>query len=245
MKKILIIILCICGFTIHAQDVFNRQLAPTTYTESLRNSEFIQNNVINRARNLNTSTVEERDIIGSAYLEEGFKEGQVFYNDTNIGDYLLRYNVYGEEFEILNLDETKSAVSKTSEVNITIRDKKYVFKYYLDDDERSKFGYFEVLSNPNNKECILLKKNKKLFSESRKAVTSFDINRPARFVSTESYYLLFSDKEIAKIRLQNGYITRFFKKRGADVKSFIKENELNVKNIEDLKKVVDYYNTTL
>lgn len=38
---------------------------------------------------------------------------------------------------------------------------------------------------------------------------------------------------------------RIFKKRGVDIKPFLKENDLNVKKIEDFKKVVNYYNTVL
>lgn len=244
MKKVIIITMLCYGFCLHAQDVFNRPQAPTNFTEDIRAIDFVQRNVLSQARSLNTIT-EDEGIVGSAYLEKEFKEGHIFYNKTRIGTYKLRYNIYGEEFEVLNADLTKSVVSKTSEVNIKVNDKKYIFKYYLEDDERSKFGYFEVVSDPDQTACILLKKNKKILSESRKAVTSFDVSRPARFVNTEAYYLLFDDKEIVKVRLQNGYISRFFKKRGVDVKSFLKEKNLSVKHTEDLKKVIDYYNAAL
>ncbi len=241
MRTILILTLCFCGFYMNAQDVFNRQLPPTAFTEDIRAIKLAQQHIMDKARSKGSVIKEDEKIVGTAYLEKGFQPGQVFYNETSIGDYLLRYNVYNEEFEILNTDESMSAVSKTSEVNVKVGLKKYVFKYYKEDDGRSKFGYFEVMSNMSDK-AILLKKNKKLFSESRKAVTSFDVNRPARFVTMETYYLLFSDKEIVKIRLQNSFINRFFKKRGVNVKSFIRENMLDVKDISDLKKVIDYYN---
>lgn len=242
MKKVLISITCFYGFCLHAQDVFNRPQAPTSFTEDLRAIDFIQRNVISQVRLADTDNAKAAEIIGSAYLEEGFTPGNVYYNTTHIGEYLLRYNVYGEEFEILNPDNTKSAVAKTSEVYVVIEGKKYVFKYFLD-DENSRFGYFEVISD--NGYYTLLRKDKKILSESRKAITSFDVSRPARFVDTEAYYLLIDDKEIVKVRPQNGYVTRLFKKRGIAVKSFLKENNLNVKHIEDFKKVIAYCNSLL
>lgn len=243
MRKVLTIILCGFGFCVQAQDVFNRPQAPTRFTEDLRAIDFIQRNVLSQARALGTQTNENVKIVGSPYLEEDFKNGSVFYDDTHLGDYLMRYNVYGEEFEVLSSDDSKNAINKTSEVYITVEDKKYIFKYFLDDD-KSRFGYFEVLTE-NNEHCILLKKPKKILSESRKAVTSFDVSRPARFVDTEAYYLLFDDKEIVKIRLQNGFISRFFKKKGIEIKSFLKENNLNVKDPEDLKTVINHCNSLL
>ncbi|MCB0374522.1 MAG: hypothetical protein KDD04_01230 [Sinomicrobium sp.] len=245
MRKGLIIILSFFGGCLYAQDVFNRPQPPTSFTEDLRAIDFIQRNVLSQIRTSGPNAIENDEIMGSAYLEDQFKAGTVFYNDTRIGDYLLRYNVYGEEFEVLNDDTTKSAVNKTSEVHVTVGIKNYVFKYFTDDDEKSRFGYFEVLSDAGNSHCTLLRKNKKLLSESRRAVTSFDVTRPARFVDTETYYLLFDDKEIVKIRLQNSYISRFFKKRGIDVKTFLKENDLNVKNVEDLKKVIHHCDSLL
>ena len=243
MRKVFVLITCFYGFCLSAQDVFNRPQAPTSFTEDIRTIDFIQRNVISQIRPSDTNNAETVEILGSAYLIEEFKNGAIFYNTTPIGEYLLRYNVYGEEFEILSPDDTKSAVAKTSEVAIQIEGKKYVFKYFLDDDERSRFGYFEVISTTDKGHYTLLKKNKKILTESRKAVTSFDVNRPARFVDTEAYYLLIDDKEIVKIRPQNGYVSRFFKKRGVTVKSFLKEHNYNVKHIEDLKEVIQYCNS--
>lgn len=240
----MLLTLCFCGSFLYAQDVFNRPQAPTGFTEDLRTMDFVQRNVMSRLRLTKPGGANE-NVIGSAYLNENFKRGGIFYNKTLIGEYLLRYNVYNEEFEVLNTDKTKSAVNKTSEIYVTIENDVYIFKYYMEDDGKSKFGYFKVLSENKDDKCILLKKDKKLLSESRKAITSFDVTRPARFADSEAYYLLFEDKEIIKIRQQNGYISRFFKKRGIDVKSYLQENNLNVKNTDDLKKVVAYCNSLL
>lgn len=223
-----------------AQDVFNRAQPANSFSEDLRiinyTQQILQKTDPSKYRKKNTAR-----ITGTAYLMENFTPGTIYYRDTIIGKYPLRYNIYAEEFE-LKKEDTIHAVATASDIEIVLNKRKFVFKYYKNRDVEE-FGYFEVASE--NEKCTLLKKYRKVFTESKSAVTSFDVDVPARFVNLEDFFVLFGDEEIVEVKPKNKYVIKLFKARGVDIKPYIRENNLNVKELEDLINVVEYCNSLL
>ncbi|MGS2764972.1 hypothetical protein [Sinomicrobium sp. M5D2P9] len=229
-------------FTIalYPQDPSNRAQPANRFTEDLRVIEYAQQVIrkIDPSRHNRTTATK---ITGSAYLDENFAPGIIYYRDKALGEHMLRYNIYAEEFE-LKKEDTIHAVAAASDIEIVLNKRKFIFKYYKNRDVKE-FGYFEVVSK--NEKCTLLKKYRKVLTESKPAVTSFDVDVPARFVDLEDFFVLFGDEEIVEIKSKNNYVIKLFKARGADIKLYIRENNLNVKESEDLINVIEYCNSLL
>lgn len=241
--KINIILECIALLfisTLYSQDPSNRAQPANRFTEDLRVIDYVRKTIRNIDPSVN-NTNNTPEITGSAYLNEHFMSGVVYYRDTVLGKHPLRYNVYAEEFE-LKKDTTVHTVTKTSDVEIVMNDRKFIFKYYLNENVRE-FGYFEVISE--NKKCTLLKKYRKVLTEAKPAVTSFDVDVPARFVDMEDFFILFGDEEITELKPSNKNIVKLFKTRDINIKPYLRKNDLNVKKSKDLIQVIAYCNTLL
>lgn len=226
--------------TLYAQDPSNKARPANRFTEDLRVIDYIQRVI----RTIDPSKYGQgttSEITGSPYLNNKFVPGVVSYRDTILGEYPLRYNVYAEEFE-LKKGDTVNAIAKTSEVKINLNGRKFIFKYYKNKNV-NEFGYFEIISE--NEKCTLLKKYRKALTEFKPAVTSFDVDVPARFVDLEDFFILFGNKEITALKPSNKNIVKLFRTKGIDIKPFLRENNLNIKTSTDLIRVVEYCNTLL
>ncbi|NER14302.1 hypothetical protein GWK08_12690 [Leptobacterium flavescens] len=212
---------------------------PTLFTEGNRLTQYIKENIIDKADPSAQRFQLSTRFIGTAYMEEDFKPGNIYFNNEDKGAYMLRYNIFSEEFETLEADGSNSIVLKTSEVKVNMDGKNYIFKYYLNND-RKEFGYFQVIKEYGT--ITLLRKYRKLVQEGKRAITSFDVTRPNRLVDREDYFIMINDNEIFQIKESNNKLSRAFKSRGVNLKPYLKENELNVRNEEDLLKALSYVN---
>lgn len=244
MKKYLIpFILLIVTASAKSQDVFNRPQPPTAYTEDLRTINIMQD-IVNRGGNPNNFTVEQK-YVGSPFQSEEYKPGSVYLNGQKKGDFMLRYNVFAEVFEIQTLSNEKDAtdlVHKNTNISVVMDGKRYVYKYYLADGVQQ-FGYFEVVKELEK--VTLLKKQRKLIQEGKAAKTSFDINRPSRLIDKEGYYIALKNGKIIEIKQNNKALAKIFDEYNIDLLKYLNDNNLNVKNTGDLELAVAYVNDNL
>ena len=241
MKKIILLAatagLFSSGLNAQATGRFTPQAA-TAFTEDLRGIEQIKR-VVDKAGVSGIDRFNELGVTGTAYLYEDFKPGKIFFNGKDKGNFMLRYNIYAEEFETLEENNVNSVVLKTSEVTVMMDDKMYIFKYYLNND-RKEFGYFQVEQEMGK--ISLLRKYRKVVQEGKKAITSFDVTRPNRLVDLQDYFVMVDNNEIFQVKQSNGKLSKAAKEFGVNLKSYLKENDLNVKNDEDFLKVLSYIN---
>lgn len=90
----------------------------------------------------------------------------------------------------------------------------------------------------------LLVKQSSRFLEPRKATTSYGVDKPVDFKrSKDVYYIMFNDKNVVKIPMKKKELHNIFGTKKTTIKEYVKKNRLNPKNLEDLEKLVVYYNT--
>ncbi|NER14301.1 hypothetical protein GWK08_12685 [Leptobacterium flavescens] len=236
------VFLLVGAFCLNAQNPTGRftPQAATAFTEDLRTIEQIKR-VVGQAGS-GIDRFNELGVTGTAYLYEDFKPGNIFFNDKDKGRFMLRYNIYAEEFETLEDDGSNSIVLKTSEVSLVMDGMKYIFKYYLNDD-RKEFGYFQIVEELGR--ITLLRKYRKVVQEGKKAITSFDVTRPNRLVDLDNYFIMIDNNEIYLTKLTNSKLAAVFKELGVKLKPYLKDNKLNVKNQEDFLKALKYANDQL
>lgn len=245
MKNALLILMFACmtlGYGQHP-DVFVRPLPATFFSEDVR-TILVMKDIVNGKVN-SIQLTKNNEYIGTPYEAERFKPGTVYYKGVKKGDFMLRYNIFAEEFEVQVLsdgNEGYSTIQKSSDISITMDGKDYIYKFYVV-DETQQFGYFEVIKELEK--TTLLKKFRKLVQEGKTAVTSFDVNRPSRLVDREGYFVLIGDRRVVEVKQSNNQLAKTFKKYGVDVKEYLKKNNLNVKERGDLIEAVAYIDSRI
>ena len=194
-----------------------------------------------------STEIEPTKAKGTPYLNEEFVHGEVIVNDKveEIGK--MRYNAYRNEVEILDNISKDSFYSllKRAYIKVEIGGKMYSIYTYVDTDESIKTSYFTNLNEGNLK---LLFKPEALLKQARSPSTSYEKYYPPTYVWNSSYYLLDetnADKEnhAVKVRLTKNQILDFTGSRKEEMKTYIKENDLNLRHEEDVVTFLNYYNT--
>ena len=184
------------------------------------------------------------DVEGSPYLYDNFVLGEVSINNKVDGMYPLRLNVYNDIFEIKTDEKTIKEIRQLHYVEINLQNQVYRLVSYLDNDKVISRGYFEVLEEGKN--VILLKKNEKVFEPGVKAKTSFHIDKKPQIKDAVSYYLSFksnSNVPIKITKLTSKEVLKAFPEDNIKVlKSYIKDKNLNFKDVEELMHIVRFYN---
>ncbi|WP_420320199.1 hypothetical protein [Flagellimonas sp.] len=201
------------------------------------------NELTNRFRNWNGKPIKLSDIRGSMYFEEDFKMGKVYLGDQYYGSYLMRYNAYADEIEAKRSESHEpEAISKSTRLTFEIGNEKYVLKRFLDNEKNLVEGYLSELV-ANNKYSLYHKKTK-TYKEGKKPETSFHEPVPPQFLESNTYYIAFGDNNPQRIKNSKKTLLGIISKEDQeDVKKFIKSNNINLREKEDLIKLVNHINS--
>ncbi len=187
---------------------------------------------------------EDNSIEGSPYLSNTFQFGQLYYGDELVDEVYFRYNAYNEEIEIKekNVDNMPiRGLSKDKKIRLVANGKSTSFKTFIDKNGNTKNGYLTLLSDGEHK---LYKHLKVTFREGKKAPNSFVKGTPAKFFQYTDYYFESADgKRIDQIEMNNKKITNLVSADKANaLKTFLKENQIKVKDENHLYQVVNFLN---
>jgi hypothetical protein len=184
--------------------------------------------------------------VGSAYENDDFQPGTVFYNDEELGDVYYRINAYNDEVELKKTkleDEKQLALVKNEEVKIVANNREIVFRSFRDDKGKIDDGYLSLLHEGNK--YIIYKRVYKKFSEPKPAANSMVRPIPSRFTDYIAYYYQnVEDSEINEIPLKtNKFLKTFSQENTKEIKDFIKANNLDLANETHLIKVFSFIDT--
>ena len=199
--------------------------------------------------------IKERDkakavenIKGSPYDNENFMKGTIMFGDRTYNNALLRYNAYADEVEMkINNPENKSeeiyALSKSPNLSFIINNNKIKYTAFLAKNKKDKIpGNVFVLVE--GKEYSLYQRKLKRYKESKRATTSLQRSFPARFVDGAEYYMKTAGQTPTPIKLKQKEILAFLTgDKKNKVKTYIKENKIDIKKTDHLVKLVNYMNS--
>lgn len=191
--------------------------------------DYIRNNTVGK-NNL------PKDIIGSPYIDESFKQGTVKISQEISENKLLRYNAYTDDVEFLGDNNTAMLVPKTLDVEAKINGKTYKV---FENPATNALNYFLVKNKGTLK---LLVKNTKTIQEAVKAETGYQQDKPARFIDVVTYFIATDDK-LKEVRIKEKDILNTLTDYPEAAK-FIKENKLKIKNEDDLIVLLNHLNNT-
>tara|TARA_R110001583_G_scaffold149335_1_gene301350 strand:- start:7432 stop:8142 length:711 start_codon:yes stop_codon:yes gene_type:complete len=184
---------------------------------------------------------------GTPYLNEDFVHGEVIVDDKVKEVGKMRYNAYRNEVEILDNISKDSYYSllKRAYIKVEIDGKNYSIYTYVDSNESIKTSYFTDL---NKGALKLLFKPEALLKQARSPSTSYEKYVPPTYVWNSSYYMLDetnanAENHAVKVRLTKKSILDFTGAQKEEMKLYVKENKLNLRQEADVIIFLNYYNS--
>ena len=141
-----------------------------------------------------------------------------------------------------NIDaEPIRGLSKDKKIRLITQGKPTSFKTFVDKSGNTKNGYLTLLASGDYN---LYKHLKVTFKESKKAENSFVKGSPAKFTQFTEYFLEDSNgNRIDEIEMSNKKIIQLIGgDRGDELRTFLKENKIKVKDVNDLYKIMSFLN---
>lgn len=168
------------------------------------------------------------------FLTEEYIEAKI----TGLDDtFYLRFNIIADEMEFIK-DGKIYFLSKKENQEIHFTKLNRNFKVINVNDE---FQYFEI--NFKGK-ASLYTKQQVVFKKGKVAQNQFESAKKSKFIQKkDTYYLKVNNDELIKLPKSKNDFYAVFGENSKKIKTFIKKEKLNRKEITDVIKVVKYYNT--
>lgn len=182
---------------------------------------------------------------GSPYTSNDFAPTILYYKDENLGKIYYRYNALNGEIEIkkTNLEEEGyQALARDKDLSIIVDDNPLSFKTFVTSKNNTENGYLSIIKD--GEKYDLFKRTHVKYTEGQPAQNSFVAAVPSRFSHFTEYYIQKKGvNRIDEIPLKNRKLIKLLDdSEKARTKTFLKKNDLNIKNEADLIEVIDYLN---
>jgi hypothetical protein len=180
------------------------------------------------------------DAVGSPYVNKNFLPVRVKGYDDQI--FTGRYNAYNGEMEI-NLGTKIIALdtSKDYQVMYTQNNKIYKTYNYSSPNGISKRGFLTVVNQ--NGDNALLKSEIIKYYDKVPAATSYQTDKPAKFVQESDEYYIAKGKVITPLPTRKKDLLKAYNKDAKKIKTYLKENKISLKKEKDLIKLAGYITT--
>lgn len=168
------------------------------------------------------------------YLHQDYKKA---YISKSKEIYFLRYNIFTDEMEYVNNNNVYNLNKSENKVIdfFEIKTKYGVFNL------NNELNYLMIINNGKNS---VLSKQHVMFDEGKKAVTQFDVKVPPKFIrQKDEYYIAFNNTNLVSVPKSKKAFYKLFKDKASVMKKYVSQEKLSHKKIDDLVKIVEYYNS--
>lgn len=232
--RIFLLVSCLLISTlINAQNL--EQISRSREFSEIRTNLYLDSN-----RNIDGKN--QSNVDGSTYLFKSWNNSSKIF----IGDkvYILNsfnYNIYSERFEMKLTEDSIFIVNPGRVEKILINNR--IFRRYLD-PEFQRNSYFEEIVKFDNDNLLLKKHILKIKQGSTNPLTKEKLTNDC-LVMDETYYLCdLRDNSLKKIKLKKSVIFSLVEEDDLDdIKGFVRKHKLNYKDVDDIKKIVQYYHS--
>lgn len=183
------------------------------------------------------------ELNGTSFFNDKWLKGDVTFEDgKNIKNIALKYDLVQDQVVFLGKNDFEYYFNQpVKEFSLINDENKYLFRNGFPSiknfDENS---YFEVLSDLKVK---LLKKNSRSISETKE----FNSATVVRNVLDNVTYYFFKNGGLVNFKKDDikNVAKLLDAEKSPQIIDFYLQNKLNIKREEDLKKIIEYYNTIL
>jgi len=175
---------------------------------------------------------------GSLYIGDDWPEGVlVLKGGKTIQDYRFRYDIYSDQMQFITGMDTL-AFATPSEINtVTFANRTFVHEPYECNRMLLK-GYFELIV-PGKKQLLM------------KRSVAYQLNENAKesqgagdtFLISECYFLKSGTQPAEKVMCSKKSALVAMGDRKNELEEYLKKTGNKVKSLDDLKKMVEYYNS--
>ena len=184
--------------------------------------------------------------IGTAYEDDKFKPGKIYYKEEYLGDFFYRHNAYNSEIELrrTQLEEEKQiALIKNEDVSLLdARGREMRYLTFTTKKAKTKEGYLTLLVKGD--QYNLYHRLAVKFTEAKPAANSMVNATPSRFSHfTEFYAQEEGSGKITEIPSKPSKFLKMFGAKKQGLGKWIKSEKLDLKNEANLIKVFEFMNT--
>ena len=177
---------------------------------------------------------------GSPFINENFEV--VKFKKIKNKTFVARYNANLGEMQIQRENDTIALFnSEDYEITFTLRKKVYKTYNYSNKQGDLKQGFLVVLKEIDS--ISLLKEELVQFIESKPALTGYDKAKPAEYKRLNDVYYYKTGDKVLLLPSKRKDFLKLFPDNSEKIKAYIKENKINLKDEDDLIKIVGYLST--
>ncbi len=240
-KLVLTAISAFCGIAVYGQAI--GASTKGVAENNLRIASFIHNVSTKSPALMADRTLDLSDIEGSMYYNEFFSKAKIYYSDKPFKSILARYNAYTDEIEIKrDNQEVAEALLKDAKVSCEVNGNRFIYSEYHDKKGNLENGY--LVEHFSGQKYKLYEKKSKAFKEGQQPKTSLHLPTPDKFVDRSEYYFAV-EGETPKFfpDSKKKLSTVFDADKIGVLRTFIKKNEIDLSEKEDLKRLLMYAET--
>lgn len=195
------------------------------------------NNNVNGTKNENYQNIE-----GNPYMFDNFQAGTVKLKNGNSFAGMLQYDIYAGTL-YFKKNDTNYAIDLSNEIEyVSINESKLIYSNYITTKpakETTASAYFEIVIDAK---CQLLAKKNVSIKEGVQG-NGIVLSTTTRFnKKNDTYFIKIDNKPAIEIK-NNQSLISIFEKNSNTIETFIDKENVSYKRVEDLKKIVNYYNT--
>jgi hypothetical protein len=182
------------------------------------------------------------DIQGDPFIFRDFQKGILYVQPEGKYNVNIRYDIYANQMHLKDSNMIYAIIHPDKVKLIEAGNYKFIYSVFVnspDDIEPAHSSYFIIKTGGK---CMLLIK-KSIRVQDAEPPKLYQEAKPPKFVSKADTYFLKTDGGSAvRIKNKKELLTLLADKSDV-IDSYIISNKLGVKDIEDLEKIVSYYNS--
>ena len=238
--KLVTLLLSFFSFYSFSQGVVSE---PNQYESTWRNLQVVRNLLNNQD---NSKPIDFKDIKGSPYDNPEFQKGEFFVDGVSQGQFLLRYNTYADEIEVIENKKLKDFnINKELEAFLrldkskAIIGKKIIEFYSYEEGKNINKGYF--ISLVDKKDYSILLRKRCILTPAQKAATFNEADRSAKFTTYNDFYKLEkSELRPKKITINKKNILKEYPSDKEKIKTYLRQHKIDFKNPADIIKIYTF-----
>lgn len=179
--------------------------------------------------------------VGDPFLYKDFHEGEIAFKNGETYKLNLRYDIYADQVHLKDNDLIYGIIHPEALASVSIDTLKLLYCSFVKSpaDQSSETGYF-ILKTDGKCKLLVRKKIRIQDAEPPKGIQEA---RPTRFVAVgDTYYLRKEGKNAVRINGKKDLLT-VLEDRKEEINKLIKAEKLGTKEVDDLVKIVTFYNS--
>jgi hypothetical protein len=181
-------------------------------------------------------------IDGDPYIYRDFVTGKLILRTGEILQIDLRYDTYSDQIQFKDKDQIFKVINENNLALVVIDTIMFQYCMYQKskDDQTSVENSWFILQK-NGKCNLLIKKNVRL--QAAELPKAYQEAKPAKFIHiADTYYLKKESKNAVRVSGKKDLLSILSDKE-KEVSEYIKTNKLGVKDLDDLVKIISFYNS--